>query len=208
MGGADEVGPRLERPFDDVAYRWGVEVLNHVVFADPDHAGARELLADAHEQLGYQAEAGAWRNIYLTASKELRDELPQVTIPSTASPDSIRAMTLELLFNFLGVKLNGPKAGGSRISLNLVFTDTGEKAVLELTNGSLNHSIGRTDDAADATIPCENGARPCAARRGDIDRGGLVGEDLGGARREALGRVARASRRLRPLVQQPLGGRQ
>jgi alkyl sulfatase BDS1-like metallo-beta-lactamase superfamily hydrolase len=61
-------------------------------------------------------------------------------------------MTLELLFNFLGVKLNGPKAAGKRITLNMVFTDTGEKAMLELVNGSLNHSLDRTADAADATI--------------------------------------------------------
>ena len=61
-------------------------------------------------------------------------------------------MTLELLFNFLGVKLNGPKAGDKKITLNFVFTDTGEKAMLELVNGSLNHSLDRTADDADATI--------------------------------------------------------
>jgi alkyl sulfatase BDS1-like metallo-beta-lactamase superfamily hydrolase len=40
-------------------------VLNQVVFADPTNRQARELAADALEQLGYQAEAATWRNAYL-----------------------------------------------------------------------------------------------------------------------------------------------
>jgi alkyl sulfatase BDS1-like metallo-beta-lactamase superfamily hydrolase len=38
-------------------YRWVVEVLNHVVFAEPRHREVRQLCADAMEQLGYQAES-------------------------------------------------------------------------------------------------------------------------------------------------------
>ena len=43
-----------------------------MVFADPDHAEAKALLADAYEQLGYGAENGTWRNFYLMGAYELR----------------------------------------------------------------------------------------------------------------------------------------
>ena len=66
------------------------------------------------EQLGYQSEAGTWRNLYLTGAKELRDGVLDFRFEGSAGPDSVKAMTLELLFNFLGVKLNGPKAAARR----------------------------------------------------------------------------------------------
>ena len=61
-------------------------------------------------------------------------------------------MSLDLFFNYLGVRLNGPKAGDTTLTLNLEFTDTGEQAVLELANGALNHVLGHTAEEADATV--------------------------------------------------------
>jgi alkyl sulfatase BDS1-like metallo-beta-lactamase superfamily hydrolase len=152
MGGADAVLAKAREAFAAGEYRWVAEVVNHVVFADPDNKEARGLQADVLEQLGYQSEAGTWRNLYLTGAKELRDGVLDIPFEGSAGPDSVKAMTLELLFNFLGVKLNGPKAGSKKITLNFVFTDTGEKAILELVNGSLNHLLDRTAEDADATI--------------------------------------------------------
>jgi alkyl sulfatase BDS1-like metallo-beta-lactamase superfamily hydrolase len=72
MGGAEAVLARAREDFAAGQYRWVVEVLNHVVFAQPGHRAARELAADAMEQLGYQAESAIWRNAYLLAARELR----------------------------------------------------------------------------------------------------------------------------------------
>jgi linear primary-alkylsulfatase len=152
MGGADAALAKARACFEEGDYRWVAEVVNHIVFADPENRGARALQADVLEQLGYQAESGTWRDIYLTGAFELRHGSPDVETVATASPDSIKAMTLQLLFNYLGVRLNGPKAAERAITLNVVLTDTGEKAVLELANGALHHSLGRTRDDADATI--------------------------------------------------------
>jgi alkyl sulfatase BDS1-like metallo-beta-lactamase superfamily hydrolase len=102
--------------------------------------------------MGYQAGSGSWRGHYLTGAQELRHGTPDLPIPGTATPDTVRAMSLTLLFNYLGMRLNGPDAAGKEISLNFVFSDTGEKAVLELRSGSLNHSLDRTDADADATV--------------------------------------------------------
>ncbi len=112
----------------------------------------RALQADTLEQLGYQAEATTWRGIYLTGAKELRDGVFQLPSVSTASPDTVKAMSLPLLFNYLGVRLNGPRAAGKVVTLNLSLTDTGETAVLELRSGALSHSVGRTAREADATV--------------------------------------------------------
>jgi alkyl sulfatase BDS1-like metallo-beta-lactamase superfamily hydrolase len=152
MGGADQVVGAARHAYDDGDYRWVAEVVKHVVFADPDHQGGRALLADALEQLGYQAETGPWRNFYLTGAKELRDGVMQLPTPNAASPDSVRAMTLDTFLDYLGIRLDGPKAAGKKLTINVSLTDTGETAVLLLANGSLSHSPDRQDAAADATL--------------------------------------------------------
>ncbi len=152
MGGADAILEKARAEYEKGEYRWVAEVVNHVVFADPSNADARALQADTLEQLGYQSEAGTWRNLYLTATQDLRQGVAKIPFGGTASPDTIKAMTLELLFDYMGVRLNGPDAAAATITLNLNVSDTGERAVLELTNGSLNHSIGRQDADADATL--------------------------------------------------------
>lgn len=152
MGGADAVLARARAAFDDGDYRWVAEVVNHVVFADPRNEAARFLQADALEQMGYQAESGPWRNFYLTGAQELRKGVAQIPAPSTASPDTIRAMSLDLFWDFLAMRLNGPKAAGRTITLNFEFPDEEEKYLIEMTNGVLNHTKGRQAPKPDATI--------------------------------------------------------
>ncbi len=152
MGGAAAVTGKAQKYYDKGEYRWVAEVMNHVVFADPKNKAARELQAKALEQLGYQAESGPWRNFYLTGSQELRHGVPQRSTGTTASPDTIRAMPLGLFFDYLGVRLNGPKAEGRTITINWNFTDTKEQYVLALENGALNHTANKQADRADATI--------------------------------------------------------
>ncbi|MEA2011011.1 MAG: alkyl sulfatase dimerization domain-containing protein, partial [Actinomycetota bacterium] len=94
MGGADAVLERAAGDFNAGSYRWVASVLKDVVFADPENEAARELLADTYEQLGYQAENGVWRDFYLSGAKELRDGVMVLPTPVTASPDSVRAMSI------------------------------------------------------------------------------------------------------------------
>jgi alkyl sulfatase BDS1-like metallo-beta-lactamase superfamily hydrolase len=152
MGGAEAVIKKAQKAYEQGEYRWVAEVVNHVVFADPSNQAARNLQADAVEQLGYQSEAGTWRGLYLTAAKELREGVTKLPIQGTASPDSVRAMTLELLLNYMGVRLKGLDAAPTTLTINVQLTDTSDQAVIELTNGSLNHSLGRQADDADATL--------------------------------------------------------
>jgi alkyl sulfatase BDS1-like metallo-beta-lactamase superfamily hydrolase len=156
MGGADAVIERARECYERGEYRWVAEVMRHVVFADPGNQSARDLAADAMEQLGYQAESSTWRNAYLTGAQELRYGTPSLPmLPGTGSPDTMLALTLPMLFNFMGVSLNGPDAGPRQITVNIEFTDTRETAWLRLENGSLSHSVGRLAVDADATVKLE-----------------------------------------------------
>ena len=101
MGGADAVLKKAKADFDKGEYRWVAEALKHVVFADPNNKEGKELLADAYEQMGYQAESGPWRSVYLQGAFELRNGVPKAGGINTASPDTIRAMSPEMLFDYL-----------------------------------------------------------------------------------------------------------
>jgi len=151
MGGTDAVLAKAKESYAKGEYRWVAQVVNHVVFADPENRAARELQADALEQLGYQAESGPWRNFYLSGAKELREGVKKLPTPNTASPDTVRAMTLEMFFDFLSVRLNREKAAMAKAVFNLDFGDAG-KYVLEMENGVLNHTANRQAENADATV--------------------------------------------------------
>ena len=152
MGGTDAILRKARKAYDKGDYRWVAEVVNHVVFADPHNRKARHLQADALEQLGYQAESGPWRNFYLSGAQELREGLKKGQGPSSASPSAIKAMPLDMFFDLLGVRLNGPRAEGKIITINWIFTDTGEKYALYLENATLNHTANKQAKNANATI--------------------------------------------------------
>lgn len=152
MGGADAVMAKAQRDFDNGEYRWVAQVMNQVVFADPDNTEARHLEAASLEQLGYQAESAVWRNIYLSGAQELRYGLPSATGGSeTASADTIRAMTIPLFFDYWGVRLNAEKADGKRMVINWTFTDDARKHyALNLSNCALTYRVGWLDPQANA----------------------------------------------------------
>jgi len=157
MGGEAALVERARADFDKSEYRWVAQVTKHAVFANPESTAAKELLADALEQLGYQAEAGPWRSVYLQGAFELRNGTPQIaTAGGTASPDVIKAMPPEMLFDYLAVRLDGAKAAGKTIGLNMAFTDLGKAYGLSVENGVLNY--GKALATPDATVTLSKAA--------------------------------------------------
>ncbi|MCX6089613.1 MAG: MBL fold metallo-hydrolase [Candidatus Atribacteria bacterium] len=153
MGGTQAIITKAREDFQKGEYRWVAQVLNQVVFAEPDNTEARFLEADALAQLGYQAEAGTWRNIYLVGAWELRNGIIMgKDTGASASPDTIRAMTMPLFFDYMGVRLNAAKANGKKIILNWNFTDTGEQYTLNLSNCALTYLADWQAPNADATV--------------------------------------------------------
>ena len=137
MGGASAILTKARADFDKGEYRWVAEAVKQVVFADPSNTDAKNLLADTYEQLGYQSEAGPWRAIYLTGAEELRVGTPKMPGLNLTGPDTVRAMPVDELFDYWGVRLNGPKAAGKDMRLGFNVTDTGKKYTLTVRNGAL-----------------------------------------------------------------------
>lgn len=146
MGGADAVLTKAKESFDQGDYRWVVEVLNHVVFADPANEQARFLQADALEQLGYQSESGPWRDFYLTGASELRNNGTMLAgIPGNGLGAGImNSLTPELLFDLLGVRLNGPKAQALSLEAIVSFTEPEEVWSFGVSHGVIHASGGRS----------------------------------------------------------------
>jgi alkyl sulfatase BDS1-like metallo-beta-lactamase superfamily hydrolase len=157
MGGAAAVLARAREDFARGEYRFVAEATSHVVFADPANVEARRLGADALEQLGYAAESATWRNAYLLGAHELRRGRPDTAARAPVSPDLVRAMSLDLFFDYLAVRLNGEKAEGERFVLNWIFPDDDDEArsrryVLTLQNCALTYLAERQSEQPDATV--------------------------------------------------------
>lgn len=152
MGGADAIMQKAKADYAQGNYRWVAQVTNNIVFADPSNKEARNLEADALEQMGYQAESGPWRNFYLTGAQELRNGVVKGATPNTASPDTVKAMSPEMFFDYLAVHINGEKAANAQAVFNVDLGADGGKYKLELENGVLNHSADTQASHADASI--------------------------------------------------------
>ena len=157
MGGADAVIARARGDFAKGEYRWVASAMNQVVFADPANRAARELGADALEQLGFQAEAATWRNAYLVGAMELRNGVPKIPGNNTANADTLKALNNEMFFDFLGVRLNAAKAEGKTMVINWSFTDSNQRIALNLDNSALTYVAGKQAPNADATVTLARG---------------------------------------------------
>ena len=155
MGGADAVLRRARQDFAKGEFRFVAEAMSHVVFADPANTEARGLGADALEQLGYAAESATWRNAYLLGALELRRGVPATAARAPISPDVVRAMSLDLFFDYLGIRLDADKADGRQIVINWVFADLDRRYVMNLENCALTCLADRQSDGADATVTLE-----------------------------------------------------
>ncbi len=152
IGGADKVLNIAQQSFDKGQYRWTAELLNHLMFAQPDNQSARELLAKTYDQLGYQAESGPWRDVYLTGAYELRNGPPTKVTNLGEIARLLEETPLPLFFASMAASLNGPRADGKQLLVNFNFTDLKENHVLQVENAVLHHRIAAPVAGADATV--------------------------------------------------------
>lgn len=137
MGGADVVVAKARQSFEAGDYRWVAEVMNHVVFAQPDHGEARALQADTLEQLGYQAQSATFRNAFLTGAMELRLGPPPAR-GNTVPGHMLRSLTVDQVFDLIGIRLKSETVGGRHAVIGWRFTDLDEDWTLELSNRALS----------------------------------------------------------------------
>jgi alkyl sulfatase BDS1-like metallo-beta-lactamase superfamily hydrolase len=146
MGGSEAVLLHAREALDRGEYRWAATLLDHLVFAQPDNRAARELLASTYDQLGYQAESGPWRDVYLSGALELRRGAQEPAVSRAAAANLLRHMAPERFFLVMAVALNGPRADGKKMKLNFLFTDLGESYVLTTENAVLHYHRTKTPD--------------------------------------------------------------
>ena len=119
--------------------------------ADPDNMEAKHLLADTFEQLGYQAESANWRNMYLAGAMELRNGVNK-EVQAYDSSAVFNKVSVDDFLKLLAIKLNGPKANGKKITVNVTITDTNEEFVLFLENSVLSRKMDVLDDNPDISL--------------------------------------------------------
>ena len=152
MGGADKIMAKGRELNGQGKYNEASEILNKLVFAQPGNQAAKDLLADAFEQLGYQKESPTLRNIFLQGAYELRNGLPGGTPQRSSGPDMIRAMSTENWLDFLAISMDPRRADGMRFTINLVTPDNGEKFLVEMSNATLTNIKGEQAKNPDLTI--------------------------------------------------------
>ncbi len=169
-GGIDALVEKARVSYDEGDYRWVAEVLRHAVFAQPDHRRARTLQAAAFEQLGYQAEAGPWRDVYLTAAQELRSGTPDLPFP--VRPRHAVDLGLDEIFDYLAVRLDGPAATAlGPLLIDWQLPGTHEQIRVELSNGTLHSTVDRAVAGADVVVTSDRrrvggaGLDRCTRRR-------------------------------------------
>ncbi|WP_165820845.1 alkyl/aryl-sulfatase [Pueribacillus theae] len=138
MGGAANVIKQAKADYENGEYRWVAQVLKHVVMADPNNTEAKNLLADTYEQLGYQAESANWRNTYLMGALELRNGLRKKAPAPKEMPEMVQRMPFDEFCKLLAVRLNGPKAEGVKITINVSLSDLEDQYTIYLENSVLN----------------------------------------------------------------------
>ncbi|HEV7959535.1 MAG TPA: alkyl sulfatase dimerization domain-containing protein [Rhizomicrobium sp.] len=153
MGGASAAIAKAREDFKAGNYRWVAEVMDQVVFADPSNKAARDLAADAFEQMGYGAENGPTRSSYLLAAQKLRSNTADTgrSTPAISLP-ILHAMSAGEMFDYLGTRIDGPRAGSVKIVINWRFTDTHETLASTLEHGALTSLSGKSDSHADTTV--------------------------------------------------------
>ncbi|WP_280269340.1 alkyl/aryl-sulfatase [Nocardia wallacei] len=138
-GGVDAVVSKGLAYADQGDLRFAATLLNHAVFADPDHSGAKDALAGVYERLGYGAENGPWRNFYLVGAQELRHGTTPADLDTTGA-EMLGALTIDMLIDSLAVRINGPRAAeAGNLTMDWDLTDEGRTVRLTLSNGALTH---------------------------------------------------------------------
>lgn len=152
MGGADKLLAAAQADFDKGDYRWVAEILNKLVFAEPANVSAKELLAKTYDQLGYQAESGPWRDVYLSAAKELREGKPDEQLDPSLMAGILQEAPSEYFMDAISVNLNGDAAAGANYVFNFTLTDTDENFVFRIRNGVFHYAKNKPVEGANATI--------------------------------------------------------
>lgn len=169
LGDPDKVLELAREDYEKGEYQWVAQITNALVYADPENTQARYLCADALEQLGYQAESGAWRNAYLVGAFELRngtDLYPPTEIVGAGT--TAQSMSAQNTLDYMGIMMDTEKLADESFLVNLVLTDD-QNYLLKIHHGVLLYYPGQQSDEAAFTITTRRaGVLAIAAKNTDL----------------------------------------
>jgi alkyl sulfatase BDS1-like metallo-beta-lactamase superfamily hydrolase len=153
MGGAEPIIKKGLELAEQGKYFHAQEILDKLVWAEPDNQEAKDALADVWEQIGYQQENPGLRNSFLAGAFELRSGIPEGASPDSSGPDMIGAMSTELFLDFIGIRMDSKKAEAlGSYEINLITPDNGEKFAIELSNATFTNVEGFLHDEPDLSV--------------------------------------------------------
>ncbi len=158
VGGADKLLAAGRAAIASGDYRWAAELLNKLVFAEPDNREARGALASAYDQLGYQAESGAWRNYYLAAAASLRGNAVQAATSNGQSRSFVSAIPTAVFFDALATRFDAEKGAALNGTFQFLLPDSKESVAVVVGGGVEFPRYGVTDPAPTATITIDRKA--------------------------------------------------
>ena len=155
LGDPEAILRKAKADFEQGNYQWVAEITKELVYADPGNQEARNLCADALEQLGYQSESGTWRNCYLTGALELRNGNQADSAKTSTSTNETKAeMTAEMILKYIDICTDALAAQEDDFTANIVFSDTKEQFYVKRYAGVLLCYPGCKEEGADGTITC------------------------------------------------------
>lgn len=178
MGGAAVIISRGQALYDAGEYRLAMEILNKLIYAEPENSEAKDLLASVFEQLGYQYESASMRNVFLSSAQELRNGAPAVAASRGTNPSLARAMTTTQWWDAVATRVDSGLADGMNFTINFISDDTQQIFVVEMSGGTLSNIEGYLSDEADVTI---------TMNRSDLETVIMGQETLGSQLRAGVG---------------------
>ncbi len=156
LGSTELVLCKAKKDYAKGEYQWVAQITKELVYADPSNQKARNLCADALEQLGYQAESGAWRNAYLMGAAELRKgNLSGLARTANGLSSAMKEMTVDMLLDYIAILTDANAAQNDDVTLNMIVTDVNEKFYVTRKNGILLSYPGESHPDAQASVTCK-----------------------------------------------------
>ena len=151
MGGAASIVAKAQELYESGEYRLAMEILNKLIYAEPDNRQGKAILADVFEQLGYQYESASMRNVFLATAQELRNGTQTIVAPRGTSPLA-RAMTTSQWWDSVATRVDSSRADGNDYVINFITPDTEQTFVVEMSGGTLSNIEGYLSNNPDATV--------------------------------------------------------
>ncbi|WP_067586638.1 alkyl/aryl-sulfatase [Endozoicomonas ascidiicola] len=133
--GEDKLVAEAEAAIERGENRWGLELINYLLFTQPDHPQGKTLKAQAMRNLGYASMNPNGRNYYLTQALQLEGhDFPEEDI-TPEMLELVKSFPIENFIQAMTVALNAEKSAGVNEIMTFNFSDIDEQYSLHVRDG-------------------------------------------------------------------------